>query len=61
MMQPYGRVVVLHLAILGGGFLVMLMGMPVAGLVLLIVLKIGLDVLAHAKQHVLGGDMPKSK
>lgn len=54
MMQPYGRVVVLHLAILGGGFLVMLMGMPVVGLVLLIALKIGLDVLAHAKLHALG-------
>ena len=54
MMQPYGRVVVLHLAILGGGFLVMLMGMPVAGLVLLIVLKIGLDVLAHATLNKLG-------
>ncbi len=55
MMQPYGRVVVLHLAILGGGFLVMLMGMPVIGLTLLIVLKIGLDVLAHAKLNKLGG------
>jgi hypothetical protein len=54
MLQPYGRVVVLHLAILGGGFLVMLMGMPVAGLVLLIVLKIGLDVLAHATLNKLG-------
>ena len=54
-MQPYGRVVVLHLAILGGGFLVMVMGMPVVGLALLIALKIGLDVLAHAKQHALGG------
>jgi hypothetical protein len=55
MMQPYGRVVVLHLAILGGGFLVMLMGMPVVGLVLLIALKIGLDVLAHARLNKLGG------
>lgn len=54
MMQPYGRIVVLHLAILGGGFLVMLMGKPVAGLGLLIILKIGLDVLAHATLHGLG-------
>lgn len=53
MMQPYGRVVVLHLAILGGGFLVMLMGTPVVGLALLIALKIGLDVLAHVKMHKL--------
>lgn len=53
MMQPYGRVVVLHLAILGGGFLVMFLGKPVVGLALLIALKIGLDVLAHAKLYRL--------
>lgn len=58
MFAPYGRVVVLHLAILGGGFLVMVMGMPVVGLALLIALKIGLDVLAHAKQHGLAGIKP---
>jgi len=51
MQQPYGRVVVLHVAILGGGFLVMAMGSPVAGLVLLVLLKIALDVRAHVKQH----------
>jgi hypothetical protein len=56
MMQPYGRVVVLHVAILGGGFLIMALGSPVAGLALLIVLKIILDVLAHVKQHALGKD-----
>ena len=54
MMQPYGRVVVLHLAILGGGFLVMFMGMPLVGLALLVALKIALDVLAHARLHKLG-------
>ncbi len=51
MHQPYGRVVVLHVAILGGGFLVMALGSPVAGLALLVVLKIALDVRAHVKQH----------
>lgn len=60
MMQPYGRVVVLHIAIIGGGFLVMAMGKPVVGLALLIALKIGLDVLAHAKQHALDGRVPTS-
>jgi hypothetical protein len=51
MHQPYGRVVVLHLAILGGGFLIMALNSPTAGLVLLIVLKIGLDVRSHRKEH----------
>lgn len=51
MMQPYGRVVVLHLTIIGGGFLVALLGAPVFGLVLLVVLKVGMDVSAHLKEH----------
>jgi len=48
---PYGRVVVLHLAIIGGGFLVMALKSPVAGLVLLLVLKVCLDVAAHRREH----------
>ena len=51
MHQPYGRVVVLHLAILGGGFLIMALKSPTAGLVLLVVLKIALDVRSHWKEH----------
>jgi hypothetical protein len=51
MQQPYGRVVVLHLTILGGGFLVMALKSPTAGLVLLVVLKIILDVRSHWKER----------
>lgn len=47
MAQPYGRVVVLHLAILGGGFLVMVLHSPVAGLLLLVALKIAFDLRGH--------------
>ena len=36
MAQPYGRVVVLHLTILGGGFLMMALHSPRAGLVVLV-------------------------
>lgn len=53
MMQPYGRVVVLHIAIIGGGFLIMALGSPAAALALLVLLKIGLDVTAHAREHAL--------
>jgi len=53
MMQPYGRIVVMHLTILGGGFLMMAMGSPVAGLALLVVLKIVLDLRSHVRQHTL--------
>ena len=53
MAQPYGRVVVLHVAIIGSGFLIVAMGAPTAGLTLLVMLKIVLDVLAHSKEHAL--------
>ncbi len=51
MLAPYGRVVVLHLAILGGGALVVMTGQPVAALVLLVVLKMGVEVVAHRWAH----------
>ena len=51
MQQPYGRVVILHLAIIFGGFFVMMLGSPVIGLVILIILKIALDLLAHLQEH----------
>ena len=54
--QPYRRVVVLHLAILGGAFAMMALGTPLIGLVLLVVLKTGFDVVAHrAERRKLAG------
>jgi hypothetical protein len=47
MAQPYGRIVVLHLTILFGGFLMMALHSPVWGLVLLVGLKIVLDLRGH--------------
>jgi len=51
MQQPYSRVVVLHLTILLGGFLVMALRLPVVGAFLLVVLKIGVDLRAHLREH----------
>lgn len=51
MAQPYGRVVILHLVIIGGGALVLALGEPVWALVLLVLLKIGVDVIAHRREH----------
>jgi hypothetical protein len=51
MTAPYRRVVILHLTILGGGFLVTWLGQPLAALVLLVVLKIVIDVVTHQKEH----------
>jgi hypothetical protein len=49
--QPYGRVVVLHVTIIFGGFLIAALGSPAIALVLLIALKAFIDILAHLRQH----------
>jgi len=61
MTRPYGRVMVLHVVILGGGFLVQALGSPAYALALLVVLKTGLDLVAHAREHApapVGGAAP---
>lgn len=51
MAEPYGRVVVMHIAILGGGFLAMSLGSPMGLLLALIVLKTAVDVKLHRRAH----------
>ena len=51
MFRPYGRVMVLHVVILLGGFLVQLVGSPLPALVLLVLLKTALDLGAHLREH----------
>jgi hypothetical protein len=51
MSQPYGRVAVVHLALLLGGFLMLALRSPAAGLVLLVLMKTGLDVRAHLRER----------
>jgi hypothetical protein len=51
MAEPYTRVVILHLTIIFGAFLMVLLGSPLAGLILLIAIKTFVDILAHLKQH----------
>jgi hypothetical protein len=55
MFQPYARVMILHVTILIGGFLAQTLGAPTVAVVLLIVLKIGVDLAAHlAERRKLG-------
>jgi uncharacterized membrane protein len=49
--SPYGRIVVMHVAILAGGFLTMAIGSPAPLLVVLVVLKTVLDVSLHNREH----------
>ena len=51
MAQPYGRIMVLHITIIGGGFLVMALHSPVLGLLLLVVLKTILDLAGHLRER----------
>ena len=51
MQQPYGRVIVLHITILVGGFLVTILRSPIVGLLLLVALKISLDLRSHLREH----------
>lgn len=51
MQKAYGRVVILHVTLLFGGFAVMMLGAPLAALALMVVLKIGVDLTAHLREH----------
>lgn len=51
MSQPYARIIVLHLAVLGGGFLMMTLRSPTAGLLLLVALKIVFDLRGHLAER----------
>jgi len=52
MFSPYARIVILHIAIVFGGIFVMVLNSPVFMLVILIILKIGLDIALHRIEHI---------
>ncbi|POG53889.1 DUF6498-containing protein [Haloferax marisrubri] len=51
MSEPYRRVIVLHLTIILGAFLVAASGAPAAALVVMVVVKTALDAGAHLREH----------
>ena len=61
MSKPYARVAVLHVTILAGGALAMFLGSPLWALILLLVLKTGIDAAAHLKEHRTLAPDPESK
>lgn len=48
---PYKRMMITHIALILGGFFLIERGQPLAGLVFLVLLKIGLDVTFHRREH----------
>lgn len=53
MFRPYPRVIVLHIAILGGGFAIGLLGEPVIALVILVTLKTAFDIATAMGRSIL--------
>jgi len=53
MAAPYKRIVIMHLTVIFGGWLVMALHSALPALVLLILLKAGTDLRAHRREHPL--------
>ncbi|MEM1113189.1 MAG: DUF6498-containing protein [Pseudomonadota bacterium] len=49
--SPYGRVMILHVTIIGGSFAVLALGQPLVMLLVLIALKLGVDIIMHLREH----------
>ena len=58
MLGPYARVVILDLAVFFGAFLILAIGSPLGVLALLVVFKIGLDLVLHLKERQHSGAIP---
>lgn len=52
MMAPYARIVLLHFVIILGGGIAMAIGQPLIMLLVLVLLKTGLDYKMHVREHV---------
>lgn len=52
MQAPYNRVIIMHITIIFGGWVVLLFKAPVLGLIILIILKIAVDTYAHIREHI---------
>lgn len=52
MILPYKRVIIMHITLLIGGFIMIITKAPVYVLILFILLKIFIDVKAHNKEHL---------
>ena len=58
--QPYGRVIVLHLTVLVGGWIVMLLGSPVGALLVLVALKTAADWRGHRAERRKFAALPEA-
>jgi hypothetical protein len=47
MFEPYGRIVILHITILAGGFIVLALGQPWIGVLILALIKAAFDLFGN--------------
>jgi hypothetical protein len=57
---PYARVVILHLTIIFGAFAVAILGQPIGALVVMVVLKAGVDLAAHLGERARAAKRTRS-
>ncbi|HEV7809025.1 MAG TPA: DUF6498-containing protein [Candidatus Limnocylindrales bacterium] len=48
---PYGRLFILHVTIIFGGFVSMMIGSPLGAIVVLVLVKTGADLALHVREH----------
>ena len=53
MRRPYGRIIVLHVSVIAGGFLVTVLGDPTWMLLVLIIMKSAIDLRMHERERTL--------
>jgi hypothetical protein len=58
MLQPYARIIVMHLTIIFGFTLVSIFGQPIMLLLLFVVLKTGVDLASHVRERIKFGFIP---
>ncbi|MFA7237195.1 MAG: DUF6498-containing protein [Phycisphaeraceae bacterium] len=51
MAAPYPRIIVMHITILGGAFLMLALGQPIALLIVMVILKTAVDLASHLREH----------
>ena len=51
MTAPYTRIMVMHLTLIFGGWIVLLIGMRTGALVVLLIVKTAFDLHAHRREH----------
>ena len=57
MTSPYNRVLVMHLTLIFGGWIILLFGMPAGALVVLLLLKTAVDLQAHQRERTTSAIM----